>query len=314
MEVLEWRDGHRLPGGNNFAAIGTFDGVHIGHRSVIHKMLATAADNSGRKMVVTFEPHPREVTNGANGPALLTAFPDKARLIEQIGADTLMKIPFTAAVARMAPKDFVRDILCRDLRIVYACVGFNYRFGRGGSGDTAVLRTLGEEYGITVDIVEPVAVDGVIVSSTTIRGLLETGDVEAATRYLGSFPLLSGRVVAGAQRGRKLGFPTANIQVDPRLIQPAAGVYAAYLGLNGRRYQGIANIGYSPTFYAAGMRQLRLEVHIFDFSRDIYGETVTVEFVSRIRSEQVFRSGDELSGQLNLDRAIARRRLQEDRS
>lgn len=309
MKVVEWQSGCSLAFKNNFAAIGTFDGVHIGHRSIIRRMQTAAADCSGRSMVVTFDPHPREITNCSTGQALLTGFADKMRLIEQLGVDTLVKIPFTKDVARMTPEEFVRDILHRDLHIRYVCIGFNYRFGRTGSGDTETLRALGKDYDIAVDVLKPVSVDGVIVSSTVIRCLLLEGKVEEAARCLGGYPFLSGAVIAGAQRGRELGFPTANIRVDPRLVCPAAGVYAVYIWLSGRRYRGIANIGYCPTFYPAGKGQLRLEAHILDFGRDIYGETVTVEFVSRIRPEKTFRDGNELTGQIRLDRAAAERLL-----
>jgi len=311
MEVFEWSSGRSSPAENNYAALGTFDGVHIGHRSVIRRAQAAAAANSGCSVVVTFDPHPREITNQLSGPALLTGFADKVRLLEAMGIDILAKIPFTPSVAQLSPEEFVRDVLRRDLKLCYICIGFNYRFGRGGNGDTEMLRELGKKYGIAVDVLAPVTCGGITVSSTAIRRLLEAGRVEEAADCLGGYPFLSGKVVAGDRRGRSLGFPTANIDVDPRLVQPAAGVYAVYVCLSGRRFRGIANIGYSPTFYAAEKRRLRLEVHILDFVQDIYGADLTVEFVTRIRPERTFRDGNELAEQLKLDRAVAERVLNE---
>ncbi len=310
MEIIEWIQGRVLPTGENFAALGTFDGVHRGHRAVIARMLA-AANGNGRRMVITFEPYPRSLTQPEASPGRLTSFAAKVELLAEMGIDTVVCIPFTPELAAMSPVQFVREVLVRDLRLSYVAVGFNYRFGHRGSGDAATLTALGAEDGLAVEVCPPVTAGGEVVSSTAIRGALQAGRVADAARLLGYWPRLGGVVVAGYKRGRTLGFPTANLAVDPEMIRPAAGVYTVLIRRpGGARYGGIANLGYSPTFRDPATAGIRLEVHIFDFSGDLYGVELTLDFLSWIRPETTFASREELIAQLGRDRTAARETLQ----
>ncbi len=282
--------------------LGNFDGLHLGHQELVRMIIQRAREVGAVSMVVTFRPHPLKILAPDKCPPLISIYEEKIRLFERLGVDVLVKIPFTLEFSTMSPEDFVRDILCNTLGAKEIFVGYNYRFGRGREGDTQKLRTLGEKYGFTVREIEQLAVDGEVISSTKIRILLKQGDVEHAAKLLGRNYAITGIVVRGDGRGKGLGFPTANIASKHSII-PADGVYAVRLVVRERVYDGIANIGMRPTF---NKKALAIEVHVFNFSEDIYGEDISLCFIRKIREEKKFKGSEALVNQIRSDIEVAK--------
>jgi len=285
--------------------LGNFDGLHLGHQELIRKIILRAEETGGLSMVVTFRPHPLKILAPEKCPPLISIYEEKIQLLEKLGIDVLVKIPFTLDFSAMEPRDFVKNILVNILGAKEIFVGYNYRFGKGRKGNILMLRDLGNELGFIVREVEQVSLNGEVISSTRIRQLLINGDVEHAARLLGRPYALCGIVVKGDGRGRGLGFPTANI-VSRHTIIPSDGVYAVRLFVRDKYYNGIVNIGMRPTFDAKSMA---IEVHIFDFDEDIYGEELTVYFAGKIRDERKFSSVEALINQINADINSAKNRL-----
>lgn len=279
-------------------ALGFFDGVHQGHQKIIATAVQVAREYGLKSIVLTFEPHPLAVLRPAVTPLILTPFQEKARLIKGLGADTLLVLNFTPSLAALEAKDFVREVLVQKLHARYVTVGYNYTFGRGGQGTPEALAAWGRELGFEVRRVPPVCVNGEPVSSSRIRELLAQGELEKAISFLGRFPAIAGRVVPGARRGHSLGFPTANVELGRGLALPRFGVYAVRTWHQKRCYSGVANIGRVPTF---GAKEVRLEVHLFDFRDNLYGKRLRVEFVAFLRPEQRFGSAEELKMQMEGD-------------
>jgi riboflavin kinase/FMN adenylyltransferase len=282
--------------------LGNFDGLHLGHQELIRKVIRRAKETGARSIVVTFRPHPLKILAPEKCPPLISIYEEKIKLFEKLGIDVLVKIPFTLDFAKMTPGDFVKGILCDMLGAKEIFVGFNYRFGRGREGNITTLKALGERLGFTVREVEQVSLDGEVISSTKIRHLLRDGEVEHAARLLGRTYTITGIVVKGDGRGKDLGFPTANIAPKHSII-PAHGVYAVRLFVRDRFYDGIANIGMRPTF---DKNVLTVEVHVFDFNEDIYGEDISLYFIGKIRDEKKFGSAGELIDQIRSDVGVAR--------
>jgi riboflavin kinase/FMN adenylyltransferase len=282
--------------------LGNFDGLHLGHQELIRKVIRRAKETGAHSIVVTFRPHPLKILAPEKCPPLISIYEEKIKLFEKLGIDVLVKIPFTLEFAKMSPGDFVKDILCDMLGAKEIFVGFNYRFGRGREGNISTLKALGERLGFTVREVEQVSLDGEVISSTKIRRLLRDGEVEHAARLLGRTYTITGIVVRGDGRGKDLGFPTANIAPKHSII-PADGVYAVRLFVRDKFYDGIANIGMRPTF---DKNVLTVEVHVFDFNEDIYGEEISLYFIRKIRDEKKFGNADELIRQIRTDVGIAR--------
>ncbi len=287
--------------------LGNFDGLHLGHQELIRKVIGRAREIGASSIVVTFRPHPLKILAPDKCPPLISIYEEKIRLFEKLGIDVLVKIPFTLDFAKMSPEDFVREILCDMLGAKEIFVGYNYRFGRGREGNIATLKNLGEKFGFSVREVEQVSLGGEVISSTKIRHLLKDGEVEHAAKLLGRTYAVTGIVVRGDGRGKDLGFPTANIAPKHSIV-PADGVYAVRLYVRDKFYDGIANIGIRPTF---GKNTLAIEVHIFEFNEDIYGEEISLYFVGRIRKEKKFASAAELIRQIRADIETARRMLAE---
>jgi len=287
---------------SSIITIGNFDGLHLGHQELIKKIIQRAEETASLSMVVTFRPHPLKILAPEKCPPLISIYEEKIRLLEQLGIDVLVKIPFSLDFAAMEPRDFVKDILCGLLGAKEIFVGYNYRFGKGRKGDIRLLRELGEEFGFVVREIEQVSLNGEVISSTRIRQLLKNGDVGDAAKFLGRPYALCGIVVKGDGRGRGLGFPTANIASRHAII-PSNGVYAVKLFVRDKYYNGVVNIGMRPTFDA---RTLAIEVHIFDFDEDIYGEEITVSFMRKIREEKKFGSAEALINQISADIEIAK--------
>ena len=286
-------------------ALGVFDGVHLGHRAILGLAVARARADDVRSVACTFDPHPVEVLQPGRAPLLITTLEERLALIEGCGLDDAVVLPFTRELASMEPEAFVKDVLVTRLGARDVVVGFNHRFGRGARGDAGLLASLGERLGFRTHVAEPLLVDGVAVSSTEIRGALQRGDLGVASRLLGRAYTLSGTIAHGAGRGRTLGFPTANV-VPTRPVLVAPGVYACMAELGGRKERAVVNVGVRPTF---GETALAVEAYLLDFSGDIYGQTMTLTFVSRIREERRFPSVDALRAQIQADAAEARRRL-----
>lgn len=292
---------------NSIITLGNFDGLHLGHQELIKTIIRRAEETGGLSMVVTFRPHPLKILAPEKCPPLISIYEEKILLLEKLGIDVLVKIPFTVDFSAMEPRDFVKDVLCDLLGAREIFVGYNYRFGKGRKGNILMLRDLGKEFGFSVREVEQVSLDGEVISSTRIRQLLKNGEVEHAAKLLGRPYAICGIVVKGDGRGRGLGFPTANIASKHAII-PGSGVYAARLFVRDRHYDGVVNIGMRPTFDA---KSLAVEVHIFDFDEDIYGEEITVYFIRKIREEKKFRNAEALIGQIQADIAIAKKKLTE---
>lgn len=286
-------------------ALGVFDGVHLGHRAILGAAVADARTSGVRAVACTFEPHPMEVLQPDRAPLPITTLEERLSLIAACGADEAVVLTFTRALAAVEPEAFVEDVLVDRLQARQVVVGFNHRFGRGARGDAALLRELGGRLGFGVDVIPPLTVDGVPVSSTAIRTALARGDLDAAARMLGRPYTLPGKVVAGAGRGRTLGFPTANVAPErPVLVAP--GVYACTVDVGGQQRRAVVNIGVRPTF---GEEALAVEAYLLDFSGDLYGRTVRLTFVSRVREERRFPSVDALRAQIADDVETARKRL-----
>jgi riboflavin kinase/FMN adenylyltransferase len=283
--------------------VGTFDGVHRGHQAVLAEITRRARAQRLASLLVTFDPHPLEVVNPAAAPKLLTLPDEKRALLAQTDLDRLEVLPFTHELSQLEPEAFVRDILLGRFGMRELVLGFDHGFGRGRSGDVALLQRLGALDGFAVDMVDAVLDGGHAISSTLIRTAVAHGNFAAAARWLGRPYALRGTVERGVGRGRTIGVPTANLAAPhPRKLLPPDGVYAVRVAWRDRRYGGMMNQGSRPTF---GLEARVLEVHLFDFTGDLYGETVTVEWVRRLRDVQAFPSREALVAQLGRDREAA---------
>ena len=291
-----------LPGPIAIAA-GVFDGVHLGHRAVISSALDFAAANKGSAVVLTFDPHPTSILRPGNASPLLTSTRHKLRILAALGVQHTLVIPFDKAFAATEPADFIRQLAAAcPLRQI--CVGEDWAFGKGRAGNLALLTELGPQLGFTASGTPSVAIAGQPVSSTAIRAAIQGGDLPAAQRLLGREFSLFGTVIAGNQLGRTIGFPTANIRPENEQLPPN-GVYAVTAELGNKRIPGVANIGLRPTVQDADKERL-LEVHLFDFTSDLYGADLEVHFRHFIRPEQKFASLDALKAQIATDAAAAR--------
>jgi riboflavin kinase/FMN adenylyltransferase len=282
MNVLQLPETQPRPDRKRRVAIGTFDGVHLGHREVIRDM----------DTVLTFDPHPLAVIAPHALPKLLQTFPLKRDLIAGLGVEELVVIPFNRSFAEHSAEEFVEEVLIRRLDASHVSVGENFRFGKGAKGDPEFLRSRPEFETRVVPLVE---VAGETVSSSHIRGLVAAGDVKGASEFLGGPFMFEGEVVHGDKRGRTLGMPTANIVPDDRLAVPGHGVYAGWA----HGHPAAINVGVRPTFQTG--RGLLIEAYLLDFDGDLYGQTLRVAFTERLRGERRFESVDELVAQMRRD-------------
>jgi riboflavin kinase/FMN adenylyltransferase len=282
-------------------ALGNFDGVHLGHQAIFRQVLTRAQALGGTSMVFTFDPHPARVINPEKAPPLLTTFEQKMRLIAALGIGVGLRVRFTDTFARQPPEAFIRDILVDQIGVRHLVVGYDCRFGHRRAGTAELLQEMAETYGYQVTVVPPITEAGMMVSSSNIRQLVTQGQVEDANRLLGRYYAVEGTVIKGFQRGRTIGFPTANVDVINDVI-PQTGVYAVRVEWQEKRYDGVANVGYNPTF---ANQALSVEAHLFDFEADLYGESIRVEFLRKIRDERKFASVDDLTAQIARDSATA---------
>jgi riboflavin kinase/FMN adenylyltransferase len=283
--------------------LGNFDGVHLGHRAIIHRAREEARAAGGQVVVLTFHPHPIAVVAPDKAPPLLQSLHDRLARLRDLGVDVTVVQRFTTAFAGLDPETFVRDFLRAHLELLHVVVGYNVTFGRARSGTVDTLEALGTRYGFTVDAVGPVTVGEAQVSSSVLRRLIATGDVRRAAALLGQPFELRGRVVRGEQRGRTLGFPTANLHQRAGVLLPADGVYAARARVDGHTWPAVLNIGVRPTF---GTMRRTVEAHLLDFDGDLYGRWLTLGLIDRLRGEQRFPGPEALRQAIAADVAHAR--------
>jgi len=290
--------------GPAFLAIGVFDGVHLGHRAVISRALEDAQASGGSAVVVTFDPHPLRVLRPNHAPRLLTSTTHKLRLIRSLGVEHLLVLCFDSDFAATPPAHFIRALAASCERLREICVGHQWSFGRDRAGNLELLAQLGDELGFDEVGVPAVRIDSEVVSSTLVRHAVEVGDLPRAAKLLGREYTVLGTVVRGDQLGRQLGFPTANLAAHNEQFPPD-GVYAIEALRDGATLRGVANIGVRPTVSNPGGRRL-LEVHLFDFGTDIYGDDLEVAFRSFLRPERKFESLEALRTQIAKDVENAR--------
>ena len=283
---------------NLVVALGTFDGIHYAHKQIISQAVEGAGKINGTGAVLTFSNHPLAVIDPKHCPPQIITQEKKAQLIEQLGIDVLFNIPFTQDFLKWPPQHFIKKLV-EYLNPRCVVVGPNYSYGYRGSGTSATLIKAGQEHGFDVNVVEAILLDGEMVSSTNIRNLIADGKIERAGLLLDRPVSFDGKVVKGDGRGHTLGYPTANIAIDPSLVLPRDGVYAVKLTFEGKTMAGIANVGINPTF--PKNRNKRIEVYIFDFKGNLYEQAVTVTFLSHIRDEKKFACAGDLKNQILQD-------------
>lgn len=305
-EFVFLKDAERVP--NSVITVGTFDGVHAGHRAIIDTVVEKANERDARSVLVTFDPHPRNIINPDAGIKLLTTLQERSEILDELGIDMMIVIPFDRDFSLLSSKEFVRDIIYKKIGVSEFVIGYDHQFGRNREGTIETIEKLGKELGFDAYVVSKCEVGEKTVSSTAIRNAIsEEGNVDEAAEFLQRPYRLNGTVVHGDKRGKEIGFPTANIKPEQvNKIIPKDGVYAVKVRINGNLYDGMMNIGTRPTFDG---KVQTLEVHLFNFDEDIYGKEVQVRFYNRIRDEKKFDGKDELVGQLKQDEKQARKLL-----
>ena len=284
-------------------ALGNFDGVHLGHRRIIRDTVRKAEEKGLKSAVFTFSSHPRSIIEGVKPVKSITTQAEKAALLEELGVDYIVNVPFTREILTTDAKTFIDYYLVEKLKMKEVFCGFNYRYGYRALGDTKLLRIEGSRRGFKVNVVQPVTVDGDIVSSTLIRGLIKSGEMEEAKKFLGRTYCIGGEVVVGNQIGRTIGFPTLNLTIDEDMVTPPNGVYITNCIFFRENHPSITNIGVRPTI---GSFKKNVETHIFDFNQDLYGEKIKVEFLKKVRDEVKFSNLNQLSDQISADCKEAR--------
>jgi riboflavin kinase/FMN adenylyltransferase len=285
-------------------AIGVFDGVHLGHQQIIRQTINDARQHEAVALIVTFDKHPSAIVAPDRVPPLIYSPAQKIRAIAALGADALLEIPFDRPFSQQSGEAFIRSLAAELGRIHSICVGADFVFGHRRSGDVSLLRRLGTELQFVVHGLAAIALDGQVVSSTRIRDAIRAGDFDAASQMLGRGYSVAGTVIRGDQLGQQLGFPTANLDT-PGLLLPAHGVYAAHARVGTANHRAVLNIGTRPTIQNTTPTP-RLEVHLLDFSGDLYGQELEVEFVAKLRDEIKFPSVEALRTQIQQDVAAAR--------
>jgi len=283
--------------------IGTFDGIHIGHKKILKNLISTAKKEGKKSVLLTFFPHPRMVLQKDKTILLLNTLDEKSILLKKMGLDYLIIHPFSKEFSRLTALDFVRDILVNTLNTSRLIIGYDHHFGKNREGNIHQLKEYSSLYDFNIQEIPAQDIDDVSVSSTKIRKALKEGNLKTANNYLGYYYMLSGTVVNGKKLGGTIGFPTANIEIkEPYKLIPSRGVYIIRTRINGDLYNGIMNIGFNPT--VLGKHQT-IEAHLFDFNENIYGEKIKIEFLYFLREEQKFKSVEELVAQLNIDKENA---------
>jgi riboflavin kinase/FMN adenylyltransferase len=299
MEIIDLNS-CKIELNGNAVALGNFDGVHIGHQELINSNINEAKKRNLKSTVLVFRNHTKEILkkNGDSKIQLLTSFDQKIDILKGFGLDTLYIADFNENLMKLSPEEFVDNILLKKLNTKLVTVGFNYRFGYKASGDVELLKKIGLDKGIDVNIMPPVYVGDEIVSSTAIRNSIKAGDIKKANRFLGRNFTIIGSVVKGKNRGRKLGFPTANIKLIDNYVLPKQGVYITNTIVDGEKLISLTNIGYNPTF---NEDELKIETYILDFNGNLYGKTLQIQFIDFIRDDVKFNTAQELIEQIEKD-------------
>ena len=304
MQVIHYPDDQRPARWHQPAlALGNFDGMHRGHLKIIERVRRGAEERGATAVAMTFDPHPSKIVRPDKTPPLLMTHQQKLDALARAGMHGVAIVRFTPELAQWEPETFVRTVLVEWLRVTEVWVGANFLFGHDRSGNFSTLRSLGARYGFRAEKIDPVRYKDFVVSSTRVRRLITEGRVDEAGALLGHYYTIGGTVVQGRQRGKGLGFPTANICAENELVPPA-GVYATTVGVDGTAYPAITNIGTRPTFEDAP--ETVIESHVLDFDKDLYGARLKLGFVQRLRDEKKFDGADSLKAQIDADRTRAR--------
>ncbi len=282
------------------AAIGIFDGVHVGHQFILDRVVRRARRLGKKSLAITFDPHPAVILNYRNAPPMIMSVPHRLRILEETGLDACWVIHFTKRVARQEAWRFVRDFLSAKLGVSEIWVGKGFRFGRGNLGTIEFLRLLGKRYGFSIREITPIQLDSQKISSTEIRRLIEKGELVKAEKLLGRPVSILGTVIHGENLGKEIGFPTANLNPHHEAIPPR-GVYTVRAVLDGKRYRGVVNIGIRPTMKIKKNPKITIEVHLIDFSGNLYGKDIELLFVKKLRGEKFFPSVKALAKQIQKD-------------
>jgi riboflavin kinase/FMN adenylyltransferase len=288
-----------FPNKNSVVTIGTFDGVHVGHQKIINKLVKIAKKEGLHAAILTFFPHPRMVLQSDSNIKLINTIDEKSEILKTFGVDNLVIHEFTREFSRLTALEFVRDVLVEKLHVKHLIVGYDHRFGRNRSANIEDLREFGETYNFKITEITAKEIDEVAVSSTKIRNSLIEGNIQLANKYLGYNFMLIGKVVKGRSLGSKIGFPTANIQVNEHYkLIPKKGSYVVKVYVNDSEVYGMMNIGENPTIKGKGSS---IEVHLFDFNKNIYDQNLKIQLLHRLRDEQKFNSVEDLKIQLSKD-------------
>jgi len=286
-----------VPRKETFLTIGVFDGIHVGHRYLLKNLIERAKEENLLSGVVTFNPHPQSVLHPNEQLRWLSNLEDRVRAFQELGINIVAVLTFTPKVAQLRARDFM-SLLKKHLKMHGIMVGPDFTLGRGQEGNINMLRTLGHEMKFSVEVVPPFTIDGEIVSSTLIRQALIQGDMRRIEKLMGHYFYLRGKVITSDKRGRALGFPTANLDIEPQQALPGNGIYATITQVNSKRFPSATNVGTRPTF---GEGKKMVETHLIQYKGDLYGKEIRVEFVQKVRDEQRFPSAEELKVQMGKD-------------
>lgn len=279
-------------------ALGNFDGIHLAHQKIIKEMITTAKENNLKSSVLLFKNHTKSLLN-VSTPKLLSSEEEKIEILDSLGVDVIFVIPFDQSIMKLSPEEFIEELLIKRLSVKSITVGFDYRFGYKASGNKDDLLAFKDEYGLIINIIDAISLDNKeLISSTKIREYLSLGEVKKAANMLGRNYKIKGKVIPGSQRGRVLGFPTANIEVEDGYLIPRDGIYATYVYVDGKKYLSGTNVGKNLTFNG---EKLKIESFIIDFSEYIYDKDIEIEFIDYIREERKFPTADMLIEQIEKD-------------
>jgi len=302
LEEIEHND-------NTVVTLGTFDGLHLGHQQIVKDVVDKASGNGGRNFLITFYPHPRKVIPGNENVKLLSTLNEKIEVLEKHGIENLLVINFTKEFSQQTPEQFVRKYIINGIGVSEIIIGYDHHFGKGRGGNKELLQEIGEKENFSVTAVEEYILEGETVSSSSIRKALFEGDISKANKMLGRYYTFNGIVIHGDNRGKDLGFPTANIRItDEDKLLPAVGIYFAESIINGDKFYGLLSIGSRPTFHKSG--EVIPEFYIFDFNRSIYNTDIRINMIEKIRNEEKFNSAEELIMRMNKDKEEGRKILE----
>jgi riboflavin kinase/FMN adenylyltransferase len=288
---------------NSVITLGTFDGLHLGHQKIIETVVEKATKINGKSVLITFDPHPRKIISPDYKLELISTLTEKIEVLDSLGIDNIFIINFTKEFSQQSPEEFINKFLVEGIGVKEVVIGYDHHFGKGRGGNIDILKKMGKEAGFEVTAVSECSVGDKIISSTKIRNLINDGDLNVVSKMLGRLYSFNGTVVHGDDRGKKLGFPTANLKLDDESkILPNIGIYAVECILDDEKYYGLLSIGKRPTFHESG--DIVPEVYLFDFEKDIYNKVLKVKVVERIREEKKFNSAEELIVQMKKDEEI----------